>query len=367
MMHVTSTSDESFEQSDQHHSARLASQQQIPSVMWSRALMPSLGRYGLSTWALVCLQPVSGQTILPEISETDLVNRIIDVELPVGVVQGSAAVSATGAALYSIPIYTPPGTNGVQPGLSITYSSQGRDGVLGWGWSLGGVSSIVRTGLDWYHDGMTPGVQGVTYSGFDRFVADGQRLVLTSAGAYGADGTIYDTESATFSAYQAIGQIGHGPASFTVITRSGMRMEYGGTTDSRIMGEGGSSVYAWRLNKVVDPNGNYITYFYTPDEEESRLASINYTGNVAAGITPYNRIDLVYTARPDGNEVYIDGTDGQRTTHLLQEIRVFCDGSMMKSYAFNYSVRDIGKSYLREVTEFAGDGMEHLNTTVFKL
>ena len=58
----------------------------------------------------------------------------------------------SGAAAYSYPIPVPVGRRGLQPNLSLNYSSRGVDGhilkagrsVLGTGWSLGGTISIVR-------------------------------------------------------------------------------------------------------------------------------------------------------------------------------------------------------------------------------
>lgn len=53
---------------------------------------------------------------------------------PVGTTPSSFNV-ANGAASYSIPITVPPGVNGLAPSLSLTYSSQGGNGLLGMGWA----------------------------------------------------------------------------------------------------------------------------------------------------------------------------------------------------------------------------------------
>ncbi len=106
---------------------------------------------------------------------------------------GALSVSSTGAAGYNIPIALPPGINGVQPDLSISYSSQGGSGLAGWGWNVSGVSSITRAGATTFHDGRIGKVDFTTGSAGDRFSLNGQRLMLKS-GTYGADGSVYETE-----------------------------------------------------------------------------------------------------------------------------------------------------------------------------
>jgi hypothetical protein len=56
---------------------------------------------------------------------------------------GDTSVSATGAFQYGYPIRLPPGRNGVQPSVSLTYSSQaGIYGSIASGWTLAGVPII---------------------------------------------------------------------------------------------------------------------------------------------------------------------------------------------------------------------------------
>ena len=59
-------------------------------------------------------------------------------ELLVGSLPGEVQVDNTGSAKYTIPLAVPVGTGGIEPELSLEYSSQGGNGPLGVGWSLGG-------------------------------------------------------------------------------------------------------------------------------------------------------------------------------------------------------------------------------------
>ena len=129
-----------------------------------------------------------------------------------GATPGSFNVSESGAATYSIPIAVPPGTAGMEPKLSLQYNSQSGNGLLGMGWSLGGLSSISRCPQTQAIDG----VRGsVNFDANDRFCLDGQRLMVVS-GSYGADGAEYRTEQESFSRIISYGAAGSGPASFKV-------------------------------------------------------------------------------------------------------------------------------------------------------
>jgi Salmonella virulence plasmid 65kDa B protein len=99
--------------------------------------------------------------------------------LNAGKTPGQFAVSASGAATYSIPIQVSPGIAGMQPKLSLEYSSQAGNGIVGAGWNLAGLSSITRCPRTMAQDG----VRGsVNYDGNDRYCLDGQRLMLTDIG-----------------------------------------------------------------------------------------------------------------------------------------------------------------------------------------
>ncbi|TAG64689.1 MAG: hypothetical protein EAZ24_17200, partial [Burkholderiales bacterium] len=95
----------------------------------------------------------------------------------VGKVAGSFSVSEGGSAGYSIPIQVPPGTNGLQPSLSLGYSSSGSYGMLGIGWNLSGLGSITRCQRTIAQDGIRDSINYDNQENNDAYCLGGQRLM----------------------------------------------------------------------------------------------------------------------------------------------------------------------------------------------
>lgn len=87
---------------------------------------------------------------------------------------GQAGVSPTGAATYKIPITAPPGTAGMMPAISLSYSSHQGNGLLGIGWAIEGLPSVGRCPRT-VAQGSVRGA--VNYDSNDRFCLDGLGLI----------------------------------------------------------------------------------------------------------------------------------------------------------------------------------------------
>lgn len=274
---------------------------------------------------------------------------------PVGATQGQFQVSESGSANYTLPLAVPPGTAGMQPSLSLSYNSQGGNGLLGMGLSLGGLSSISRCPQTLAQDG----VRGaVNFDANDRFCLDGQRLIVIS-GVYGADGAEYRTERESYSRIISYGTAGTGPAYFKVWTKSGQVMEYGVTNDSRIEAQGKSSAFVWALNKVQDTVGNYLTLTYLEDNANGQFypTRIDYTGNASKGLTPYNSVQFVYEARPDVAPAYHAGSL-MKTTVRMTKVLSYAGTTLTREYRLVYNQSTATqRSRLATLTECAGDGV----------
>lgn len=306
-------------------------------------------------------------------SNIDPETRKIDTSLPVGTIEGRADVSETGAATYSMPVYTPQGIMGMQPNVSLVYNSQSGSGVLGMGWGISGLSVISRIPKSIFSDKEVGGVSFL--SSTDRYALDGNRL-LALTGLYGAENTTYETEIKTFSKIESFGkisfdgnngtQISSGPEWFKVTTKEGLVIEYGKTTNARVVPGTGSVPYAWLINRVTDPNGNYMTYSYKQRNGETVIEAIEYTGNGSSA--PSNKILFYYEIKQDIKTSYISGRVAE-SAMLLRKIKVTTEGVLVRSYKFNYAflnsyIHTGGKTYLNTVEEFGQDGSK-LNSTVF--
>lgn len=299
---------------------------------------------------------VTNGTTTPVISGNNTSGSTIDLSKSVGTPKGNASVNQ-GNAGYSIPIDALPGTNGKQPSIALEYNSGGGTGIAGWGWQLSALSKITRQGQTLYYNGT---VSPVTYNNTtDAFALDGQRLFPTS-GTNGADGATYGQENENFSKVVSHGGTATaGPGYFTVTTKEGTTFEYGNTADSKFLTDNGQSTMLWLLDKVTDKNGNYETFKYFNDQVNRAyiLTEIDYTGNTAMGLSPYNKITFHYALRSDwqATNQYIAGAS-LKNPYLINEIDVInSSGVIDKSYKCAYSLLN-GEYFLKTFTESGSDG-----------
>lgn len=250
-----------------------------------------------------------------------------------GIMEGVFDVTPMGAVTYSIPIKTPPGIANVAPKISLDYNSQLSNGIAGMGWSVGGLSSIMRCPRTVATDG---GKGSINYDTSDRYCLEGQKVVLTQGPAYHGAGNYYRTELDKFSRIVANGNSEGAAVSFTVESKDGLILEYGGTADSRIEASGSAAVRAWALNKVTDRKGNYYNVSYYEDGPNPQFypSRIDFTGS-AAGAPKYS-IEFQYEGRPDIEMEYQVGSV-IRTALRLKNIVVASAGSVLQVYRLTYA------------------------------
>lgn len=271
----------------------------------------------------------------------------------VGAVKGQGGVSG-GAASYQIPIQTPPGRNEMQPRVTVNYSSQSGNGLLGVGWSLSAVSEISRCAQTVVHDGRNLAVQYNATN--DRLCLDGQRLIPVS-GSYGASGTEYRTEIDSFTRITQNGAFNGTATWFKAELKNGRVRYYGYDAASRHKADGVNEVQTWAITKEVDrtSTANSIIYQYASfGRGESLLANIYYTGS--DGTIGNRRVEFVYEARNDKSSGYMAGGLSERTRRL-KKINTYVETEKVREYSFSFHYSSAsGRSLLDWAMECGFEG-----------
>ena len=255
-----------------------------------------------------------------------------------GITPSNLDVSATGAAVYTIPIAVPAGINGVQPNLALTYNSQAGNGIAGYGWNITGISKITRVGSTPYHNGQ---LTGVNLTETDQFALDGQRLLLKE-GTHGADGAVYEIENFSNVKVVAKGTFGNGifgPSYFEVLYPDGSKAYYG-------KGEKSSDPLQYNISSWENAIGISIIYKYVKVNNMSLPDVINYQGG---------SISFTYDPIPRKRPIsfYVAGIYFENIRPLLS-IDTYADKGHYRSYELQYDSNSLGYNRLINIQERVG-------------
>jgi len=288
----------------------------------------------------------------------------------------------TGDARLTYPIEVPPGRQGLQPQLAVSYSSSGGNGWMGMGWDVPMQAIVVDTrwGVPRYD----------ANSETETYMMSGE--MLTPVAHRGALAPRNATGDKVFHArvegqFKRIVRHGQTPSTYTweVTDKNGVRYLYGATDPaSETLVDGNNNIFLWALCQVIDPNGNFVRYHYTKIVDPGvlpppgripvagsniYLTNVTYTGN--AGIEgPYSVAllrdrDLLESRRGD---VQIDARGGFKrvTADLLRRVDVSLSGQLIRRYEFKYNENPYGdnrpstafnKTLLSSISQFGADGV----------
>ena len=264
-------------------------------------------------------------------------------------------VSAIGAASYSIPIEVVPGAKGVQPNISISYNSFSGLGILGSKWSLSGISAITRTCQNSFFDG---NISPIGYDTTDRFSLDGQRLILFDGSSYQCNNAIYCFEVEDFS---RITKVGTGNSFYFKQTLSdGSIVEYGKTAQSRLA-ISNNKYLSWMVDRVIDPCGNYMKYYYQQSNGEIWIDHIDYT-LLSDGTPAFASVMFEFDNAPTPNDGFISGCQ-VRQSKRLKNIVVKYQGSQVRKYSFVYNT-DLQYVRLTEVVLYDAEDSQLSSTSI---
>ena len=171
-----------------------------------------------------------------------------------------------GTANLSYPLHVPAGRGGIQPNLTLTYNSNGGNGVCGLGWDLPipCISVETRWGVPWYD----PDYESETY------LFNGEQLLVDhdSLPAFARDfhherrrDDVYTRRfyPRVEGSFDSILRHGTSPQTYwwEVYDRSGTRYIYG-LGDGELRSQRKNAVSKWYLTRVIDRDGNVARYHY---------------------------------------------------------------------------------------------------------
>ncbi len=248
---------------------------------------------------------------------------------------------SAGTGTFSVPISLPAGRAGVQPSLSLSYSTSGGNSCVGVGWSLGApfISRQTDKGLPRY----VRSSDGQWHEEEDVFMYNGgQELVpVDSAQATAIDGVAVPAELDDWQQYRArvegaFMRFFRSPDElrWVVQDKKGTRFEFGqlaagegpsavvaDSSDSLVseFGDGQGRIFSWGLTRMSDAHGSTVYYGYAVDEGQRYLSDIHYVSpatcagpdpeaqrNCSEPLSSYGRrVHMVYEDRDDAFDSYI--------------------------------------------------------------
>jgi len=248
----------------------------------------------------------------------------------------------SGALVYNYPIETPPGRNGMQPDLELTYNSQSYEegSIFGIGWSIN-ISYIERINKD--------GVDNLYSENYFYSSLTGE-LVDLGSGIYGSK-----VDNGEFLRYELSSN------TWTVTDKSGTVYTFGQSASSRQDNPSDSSkIFKWMLEEVRDTNDNYIRYEYFKSNGQIYPDKIYYTRNgTTDGIFT---VEFIREGRSDGALSYKTGFQVY-SSYRIQKIVAKISNVASKQYVLAYVLGDNGyHSLLGNITKSGFD--ESSNETV---
>jgi RHS repeat-associated protein len=295
--------------------------------------------------------------------------------------------SQKGDANMNYPITVPSGLGGLQPSLSIGYSSGGGNGWMGEGWDLQGLSAIsidTRWGA--------PQFDGTTET--ELYSLDGEMLVYPNNylphrhNDVSETSTVITTDKQPRTSYATPGttgvkkfylrknhdfsiieRIGDNPTNYSwkVTSTDGTKSYYGGADAFVIKNSANpKQIVHWALRRIEDVHGNSMSFTYQNTTVD--FGTNNNNSNLNGGI--YFHIKQIsygkngdYTVNFNTEtglsrtDLTINGKQGIKRVepYLLKNVTVNYQGGLIRTYKMEYETGQFSKTRLKRLSLDGGD------------
>ena len=230
------------------------------------------------------------------------------------------SVSPTGARIYNIPIHAVQGWK-LSPTIYLTYNSQTGNGIGGYGWGISGLSSIEIRNKNYYYDEK---YQASIYDSSEaEYSLDGAPIVKSSLGLSGYS---YSTHTGNIQIKKHLTTSG-ATAYFSVLYPNGTKGTFGYENNNIPRN-------SYPLTKLVDIQGNEITFTYQLIGNIYYITRIDYGANASTSFTWANRTEgAIYRFASSGNYI-------THPSRLLKNITCKDGENEVLKYTLNHEVKD---------------------------
>ena len=261
-------------------------------------------------------------------------------------------------------IEVPPGRDGLQPQLAVSYDSAGPDGWLGLGWDvpLPAVTIDTRWGVPRYAAGQET----------ETYLLNGEQLApVANRGALVARTGERVFHTRVEGQFARIVRHGASPSTYSweITDKAGRHWSYGGGTDSTLTDAAGN-IGEWALREVRDSHGNLMRYHTVRVSDPGvdgggepgsnlYLQRITWTGEGGAegryAVTFVRDRELGEPLRVDKG---IDARSGFKrvTADLLRRVDVTLDSTLIRRYQYDYTTGAFAKTLLSAINQYDADG-----------
>ncbi|WP_347216812.1 SpvB/TcaC N-terminal domain-containing protein, partial [Chryseobacterium sp.] len=285
---------------------------------------------------------------------------------PTAGLQLMAVPTATqkGDASANYPIRVPAGIGGMQPSVSIGYSSGGGNGWMGDGWNINGLSAIT-VDARWGTPLFDGGKETELYS------FDGEMLVYPNEYLPHRHNDMSETNAAITTEKQSrssyvnngvkqfylrknhdftlIERIGTSPNNYTwkVTSTDGTKRYYGGSSDAVLYS--GSGIAHWGLRMVEDAHGNTMEFTYY--NESGGGGTFHQVKKIAYGRNKDYTVNFNKETSITRQDVTTNAKQGfvRSEPYLLKDIEVKYKNELIRTYKMDYVEGEFFKTLLKRI------------------
>jgi len=316
-------------------------------------LLVPLGLSKKSTRSFSTLSSQTPTTISDHNMIKDLSSNILNQYTPSGTYVTDLF---TGSAAYSYPIAAPPGINGLEPGISLSYNHHqtALKGVLGNSWSL--TKNYIYRDIKGTLSDLSDDKFKLHFNGVDMEIV------------YSSSDNKYHTQIENFwKIDKKTGANNQNGEYWTVTTKDGTIYRFGYHHNSEFLSNQGQLftnpeefVSIWSLDLITDTHSNNIVFEYNENLGEDNypyLSKIFYNDEI-------NLINFSYDNNTfNGFNGYQYGTKISQNA-LLEDIQIISNDSLVRRYHLEYQTIN-HKRFLNKVRYFGADNIGELPSTQF--